>query len=184
MFLCRITIAAYSFILFCTLTNYVRAKTRQITRINTKLDIVLMYDESTSMKGRLFGGWNLRPIDLSFVWAAAQEWIVQYGNIKGTEQSRFAVIGCKATRDDNSDEKPHLYLDGTGLSIHYETWGEKIYGALQVVNKTIYTTNNEYDNVIGCARSVREFVLQPTKGDRMDAPNVVFCKNQLSLFNT
>lgn len=142
-----------------------------------------MYDKSTSMKVRNAGGWTFQPIDLSFISKAEREWLLQYGNIKGTEQSRFAVIGCKSKNSNNSDEKLCLYLDGTGPGIYHEKWSDKLYVALEMVNQTISTTNNEYDNVLGCPRSVREFVLQPNTGDRMDAPNVVFCKNQLRLCN-
>lgn len=180
MFSYQVTIAAFSFILFYAVINPTRAKTRQITRINTKLDIILMYDESSSMKGRNYGQIQFKPIDLSFVWVAAREWLLQYGDMKGTEQSRFAVIGCKSKLNDDSDVKPYLYLDGTGGPdvIRYNTWAEKLFvAAVLMVNQTIFETNNEFDNVAGCPRSVSQFVLQPNKWDRMDALNVVFCKN-------
>lgn len=163
-------------IFYYAINSTFAAKTRQIVQPNRKLDIVLMYDESSSMRARYdqtVREQRIIPVDFSYVWDAVREWLQQYLQTPGTGESRFSVIGCKGDAE-NEEVHPYLFLDGSGIPD--DTWYAKVFSAVQ----KFYATMNlqkffPYDNVEGCPRSVLKNVFQSDKGDRPDAVNVVFC---------
>lgn len=106
------------------------------------------------------------------------------------ENTRFAFIpyyGYYTQKGEDTDlqwNEPYLYLDGKFFvngrqyyeHIKFPSWKARLDKVKEGTVNIFRGFSSLTSNPVGCALSVGRYIFDDEKGDRTDAPNVVFCK--------
>lgn len=159
----------------------------EIEVIDTKVDIAFMFDEHSPYVSDVKRMWD------EVVWTT---WLDQYLKNDGAEENtRFAFIPCVGFNSGGDADllwnSPYLYFDGKLLyrdtsrmdERPFKTWKARLGKVVDLFwNPYSLSPKSATSNVVGCARSVLRDIFDTDKGDRKDAPNIVFCKYLVLIF--